>query len=165
MYIKEDKFQFSDLYFPGKLSNSWVLQSVIQWVKEVAGGSWEESCWFLTRWRNAALYIYRRPTPCCKSFTMLNHPLWPNLSIYILSLYGSGTWDINSHKCEKLLIDNHILDYMIPEQKVDTGSEKNGKFMASYPQLMSWDRVTEGHVDINNSDNTNHKKCNNKTQG
>ena len=64
----------------------------------------------------------------------------------------------------KQLIDKHILDSMIPEPKVDTGSEKNGKRMASYPQLMSWDRVTEGHVDINNNNNSNHKKCNKKTQ-
>jgi hypothetical protein len=30
IYITEATYQFSDLYLQGKLSNSWVLQSVIQ---------------------------------------------------------------------------------------------------------------------------------------
>ena len=30
IYINEATYQFSDLYLPGKSSNSWVLQSVIQ---------------------------------------------------------------------------------------------------------------------------------------
>jgi hypothetical protein len=30
IYVNEATYQFSDLYLHGKLSNSWVLQSVIQ---------------------------------------------------------------------------------------------------------------------------------------
>jgi hypothetical protein len=48
IYIKEATYQFSDLYLPGKWSISWALQSVIQGVSEEAGGSREESWWFLT---------------------------------------------------------------------------------------------------------------------
>ena len=29
-YIKEAMYEFSNLYIPGKWSNSWVLQSVLQ---------------------------------------------------------------------------------------------------------------------------------------
>ena len=54
IYMKESAYSFSDLYKPGKCSNSWLLQSIIQVssleskrmlvVPESLGGFWHNGC-------------------------------------------------------------------------------------------------------------------------
>ena len=80
-YIKEAAYQFSNLYLPGKCSNSWVLQSVIQVssmeskrmlvVPERSfGGFWYNGCLKGTSRKlhinfHTATFLGNAPSPMC----------------------------------------------------------------------------------------------------
>ena len=159
-YIKEAAHQFSDLYPPGKWSNSWVLQSVIQVSsleskrtlevpERILGGFWYGGCLKNTSRKlhiNFQFFTFLGSAPssmCLQSVIMESRKLHINFQIFSTLLESGSTPGFSraSSKCYPLSLWGcwrFLRGVLVVFDMVDVSRIHQGSYISIFRSLPAW---------------------------